>query len=197
MYPVINYLRYILGVVKCNLQRGMLLAYIQASWRKGSFRTHIYKWKVTTWIGRLQTHYSCKITPFTCTCNQAVKPSEHALTLQWTVLAVYAFLIASKVSVVVLMCLPLWNNFFNTFLSFLSFMPSPRLALRTPLSRLYQEVETFRYRAISDTWLTVNRMEQYRTEYRGALLWMKDVSQELDPDLYKQMEKFRKVWNFL
>ncbi|EMP32706.1 Islet cell autoantigen 1 [Chelonia mydas] len=58
--------------------------------------------------------------------------------------------------------------------------------------RLYQEVETFRYRAISDTWLTVNRMEQYRTEYRGALLWMKDVSQELDPDLYKQMEKFRK-----
>ncbi|PKU29459.1 islet cell autoantigen 1-like [Limosa lapponica baueri] len=67
------------------------------------------------------------------------------------------------------------------------------LALRAPLSRLYQEVETFRYRAISDTWLTVNRMEQYRTEYRGALLWMKDVSQELDPDLYKQMEKFRKV----
>lgn len=68
-----------------------------------------------------------------------------------------------------------------------------RLALRNPLCRLYQEVETFRYRAISDTWLTVNRMEQSRTEYRGALLWMKDVSQELDPDTHKQMEKFRKV----
>lgn len=68
-----------------------------------------------------------------------------------------------------------------------------RLALRVPLCRLYQEVETFRYRAISDTWLTVNRMEQARTEYRGALLWMKDVSQELDPDTHKQMEKFRKV----
>lgn len=68
-----------------------------------------------------------------------------------------------------------------------------RLALRKPLCRLYQEVETFRYRAISDTWLTVNRMEQSRTEYRGALLWMKDVSQELDPDTQKQMEKFRKV----
>ncbi|PIO14281.1 hypothetical protein AB205_0127990, partial [Aquarana catesbeiana] len=67
------------------------------------------------------------------------------------------------------------------------------LALRAPLSRLHQEVETFRYRAISDSWLTVNRMEQARTEYRGVLLWMKDVSQELDPDLYKQMEKFRKV----
>ncbi|XP_030638455.1 islet cell autoantigen 1 isoform X2 [Chanos chanos] len=75
----------------------------------------------------------------------------------------------------------------------LCFSSQQRLALRTPLCRLYQEVETFRYRAISDTWLTVNRMEQSRTEYRGALLWMKDVSQELDPDTYKQMEKFRKV----
>ncbi|KAK0144755.1 Islet cell autoantigen 1 [Merluccius polli] len=62
-----------------------------------------------------------------------------------------------------------------------------------PLCRLYQEVETFRYRAISDTWLTVNRMEQSRTEYRGALLWMQDVSRELDPDTHKQMDKFRKV----
>ncbi|XP_069504612.1 islet cell autoantigen 1 isoform X3 [Ambystoma mexicanum] len=75
----------------------------------------------------------------------------------------------------------------------LCFSSHQRLALRSPLCRLYQEVETFRYRAISDTWLTVNRMEQSRTEYRGALLWMKDVSQELDPDLYKQMEKYRKV----
>ncbi|XP_055022795.1 islet cell autoantigen 1, partial [Boleophthalmus pectinirostris] len=48
-------------------------------------------------------------------------------------------------------------------------------------------------RAIQDTLITVTRMEKARTEYRGALLWMKDVSQELDPDTYKQMEKFRKV----
>ncbi|KAM3872721.1 islet cell autoantigen 1 [Diretmus argenteus] len=75
----------------------------------------------------------------------------------------------------------------------LCFSSQQRLSLRSPLCRLYQEVETFRYRAISDTWLTVNRMEQSRTEYRGALLWMKDVSQELDPDTHKQMEKFRKV----
>ncbi|KAG8519885.1 Islet cell autoantigen 1, partial [Galemys pyrenaicus] len=73
----------------------------------------------------------------------------------------------------------------------LCFSSQQRLALRNPLCRFHQEVETFRHRAISDTWLTVNRMEQCRTEYRGALLWMKDVSQELDPDLYKQMEKFR------
>ncbi|XP_058868084.1 islet cell autoantigen 1-like protein isoform X3 [Acipenser ruthenus] len=74
----------------------------------------------------------------------------------------------------------------------LCFSSQQRLALRSSLSRLFHEVETFRYRAVSDTLLTVNRMEQSRTEYRGALLWMKDVSQELDPDTFKQMEKFRK-----
>ncbi|KAI7807990.1 islet cell autoantigen 1-like isoform X1 [Triplophysa rosa] len=68
-----------------------------------------------------------------------------------------------------------------------------RLALCPPLYRMEQEVETFRRRAIADTLLTVSRMEKARTEYRGALLWMKDVSQELDPDTYKQLEKFRKV----
>ncbi|KAH0627431.1 hypothetical protein JD844_003122 [Phrynosoma platyrhinos] len=61
----------------------------------------------------------------------------------------------------------------------LCFSSQQRLALRTPLCRLHQEVETFRYRAISDTWLTVNRMEQCRTEYRGALLWMKDVQAQV------------------
>lgn len=68
-----------------------------------------------------------------------------------------------------------------------------RLALCTPLSRLKQEVATFNQRAVSDTLMTINRMERARTEYRGALLWMKDASQELDPDTLKQMEKFRKV----
>lgn len=74
-----------------------------------------------------------------------------------------------------------------------SFSAQQRLSLRVPLVRLYQEVETFRYRAISDTLMTINRMEAARTEYRGALLWMKNVSEELDPDTYKQLEKFRKV----
>ncbi|XP_022112007.1 islet cell autoantigen 1-like protein isoform X2 [Acanthaster planci] len=68
-----------------------------------------------------------------------------------------------------------------------------RLGLRAPLVRLYQEIETFRYRAISDTLMTINRMEGARLEYRAALLWMKDISKELDPDTYKQLEKFRKV----
>lgn len=67
------------------------------------------------------------------------------------------------------------------------------MALCPPLQRMHQEVETFRRRAIADTLLTVTRMEKSRTEYRGALLWMKDVSQELDPDTYKELEKFRKA----
>ncbi|XP_029601253.1 islet cell autoantigen 1-like isoform X2 [Salmo trutta] len=67
-----------------------------------------------------------------------------------------------------------------------------RLVLCRPLQRMEQEVETFRRRAIADTLLTVTRMEKSRTEYRGALLWMKDVSQELDPET-KHLEKFRKV----
>lgn len=75
----------------------------------------------------------------------------------------------------------------------MSYTSQQRLAIRVPLIRLHQEVETFRFRAISDTMATVDQMENSRTDYRGALLWMKDVSQELDPDTYKQLEKFRKV----
>ena len=56
-----------------------------------------------------------------------------------------------------------------------------------------QEVETFCQRAIEDTSVTVNEMEKSRNDYRGALLWMKDVSQVLDPDTFKQLEKFRRV----
>lgn len=73
------------------------------------------------------------------------------------------------------------------------FAVQQRNALRLPLVRLYNEVETFRLRAISDTFLTVRTMENARTEYRGALLWMKNVSTELDPDATRKLEKFRRV----
>lgn len=75
----------------------------------------------------------------------------------------------------------------------LSYSGQQRLALRVPLQRLHQEVETFRQRAIEDTLLNVSAMERQRTEYRAALNWMKNISQELDPDTQKQLEKFRKV----
>ncbi|KAA3678973.1 islet cell auto antigen 1 [Paragonimus westermani] len=75
----------------------------------------------------------------------------------------------------------------------LSHSAQQRLLLRSPLDRVLQEVKTFRQRAISDTLGTLKSMEDTRTEYRGALLWMKHVSEELDPDTYKQLEKFRRV----
>ncbi len=36
-------------------------------------------------------------------------------------------------------------------------------------------------RAIADTLITIERMEAARTDYRAALLWMKNVSEQLDP----------------
>ena len=65
--------------------------------------------------------------------------------------------------------------------------------LRNYNKQWVQEVETFQQRAIQDTLWTVERMEKERNEYRGALAWMKNVSTELDPDTYRQLEKFRKV----
>ena len=61
----------------------------------------------------------------------------------------------------------------------MSYSGQQRLAIRPPLVRLYQEVETFHDRAIEDTYKTVKKMEKIRTEYRGALMWMKNVSTEL------------------
>lgn len=75
----------------------------------------------------------------------------------------------------------------------LSHSAQQRLVLQNPLSRLEQEVQTFRARAIGDTESTIKRMETARTEYRGALMWMKNVSEELDPDMYKKLDKFRCV----
>lgn len=75
----------------------------------------------------------------------------------------------------------------------MSYSGQQRIALRAPLLRLFQEVETFRHRAIEDTLYNVSAMEKARTEYRAALNWMKDISQELDPDTFKQLEKFKKV----
>ena len=41
--------------------------------------------------------------------------------------------------------------------------------------------------------LTLAQMEKMRTEYRGALMWMKNISQDFNPDQYSQLEKFRQV----
>ena len=73
----------------------------------------------------------------------------------------------------------------------LAYTAQQRLTLRQPLLRLHSEIETFQRRAVTDTLVTVKRMETARTEYRGSILWLKDASIQLDPD--KQLEKFRRV----
>lgn len=70
-----------------------------------------------------------------------------------------------------------------------------RIRLYMPLLRLYQEMDTFHTRAVEDTSKTVGKLESKRSQYRASLLWMKDLSERLDPDIYKQLDKFRRVQN--
>ncbi|XP_039251029.2 islet cell autoantigen 1-like [Styela clava] len=77
----------------------------------------------------------------------------------------------------------------------LCFSAQQRLLLRHPLGRLREDVETFRQRAITDTDMSVKKMEEERTHYRASLMWMQDISGKLDPEQYKKLEKFRKVQN--
>lgn len=68
-----------------------------------------------------------------------------------------------------------------------------RIQLRNPLINLYQNLETFQFKAITDTLITIEQMEKQRTAYRASLLWMKSL--KLDPESYPELEKFRKVQN--
>lgn len=68
-----------------------------------------------------------------------------------------------------------------------------RIRLYMPLLRLFQEMETFHSRAVDDTSETVDKLESKRAQYRSSLLWMKDISEKLDPDVYRQLDKFRRV----
>lgn len=56
-------------------------------------------------------------------------------------------------------------------------------------------METFHSRAVEDTSDTVERLESKRSQYRASLIWMKDISSKLDPDVYSQLDKFRRVQN--
>lgn len=75
----------------------------------------------------------------------------------------------------------------------ISYSGQQRLSVRSPLLRLYHEVETFRGRAVSDMRATVSAMEKARIEYRAALSWMKSASTELDPDTGRGVDNFRKA----
>lgn len=69
-----------------------------------------------------------------------------------------------------------------------------RLGLIPALMRIHQESCTFRESAIRDLAISIQLLEKARSEYRAALLWMKNVSMKLqNPDYRDQLAKFREV----
>lgn len=68
-----------------------------------------------------------------------------------------------------------------------------RAPLKLQVVELYHEVQTFHLKATADVLQTVTKMEKVRKSYRSGLLWMKNESQNLDPDADKKLKKFRKV----
>ena len=69
-----------------------------------------------------------------------------------------------------------------------------RLTVLPGLQRLYQEMATFEASALSDLNISIQTLEKARTDYRAALLWMKDMSGKLhNPDYRDQLVRFREV----
>ena len=69
-----------------------------------------------------------------------------------------------------------------------------RLTVLPGLQRLYQEMATFEASALSDLNISIQTLEKVRTDYRAALLWMKDMSGKLhNPDYRDQLVRFREV----
>ena len=63
-----------------------------------------------------------------------------------------------------------------------------------PLMRMHNEFTVFRDTAVRDLNNSIQSLEKGRTEYRAALLWMKDVSDKLhNPDYRDQLVRFREV----
>ena len=69
-----------------------------------------------------------------------------------------------------------------------------RLKMIPTLLRMRNEFSVFRDSAIRDLNYSIQLLEKARTEYRAALLWMKNVSEKLhDPDYKNQLIRFREV----
>jgi islet cell auto antigen 1 len=48
------------------------------------------------------------------------------------------------------------------------------------LTRFYHDMDKFYDRAVTDCAITVDAGEKARLDYRGSLLWMKKISDEVD-----------------
>ncbi|XP_035219155.1 islet cell autoantigen 1-like [Stegodyphus dumicola] len=65
--------------------------------------------------------------------------------------------------------------------------------LRTALIKIHHEVQIFQFKATVDVLQTVAKMEKFRKSYRSGLMWMKNESEGLDPDMKRKMKNFRRV----
>ncbi|KAL5259295.1 hypothetical protein ACHWQZ_G009660 [Mnemiopsis leidyi] len=73
------------------------------------------------------------------------------------------------------------------------YMSKKRNSLYPSITRLMTDLGVFQQKAVQDCSFTVDRMEQCRTEFRASLLWLDNISQQLNPEDREQLEKFRKV----
>ena len=68
------------------------------------------------------------------------------------------------------------------------------LSLLPSLLRMQSEFLVFQDSAVRDLQHSIELLEKSRTDYRAALLWMKDVSEKLrNPDYRDQLVRFREV----
>lgn len=68
-----------------------------------------------------------------------------------------------------------------------------RNAMKSAVTLLRDEVQTFSTKAISDTRATVRRMNAAQSKYKGMLAWMEKSTTAVDPESFGDLNKFRKI----
>lgn len=68
-----------------------------------------------------------------------------------------------------------------------------QIQFKANLMNLFEEIQTFQFKATADALKTVSKMEKARKSYRSGLMWLKNESTDIDPDIGKKLKNFRKV----
>uniref|UniRef100_A0AC35TJ50 AH domain-containing protein n=1 Tax=Rhabditophanes sp. KR3021 TaxID=114890 RepID=A0AC35TJ50_9BILA len=83
------------------------------------------------------------------------------------------------------------QNVFEKFMTSFEVQITFNKKIHNVFVRIYDDVKCFNERAVADCGLTIEEADKTRVMYRGSLLWMKNISEELNPDENNQMNKFR------
>lgn len=69
-----------------------------------------------------------------------------------------------------------------------------RIRVVPKLHQLQHDLGVFLVSAVKDLTKSIEQLEKARSEYRAAMLWLRNASGKLDdPDTLKQLTKFREV----